>query len=133
MTITRIAVALCIVLTAEAASGATRRKTSPARAKPFTASAYCLSGKTRSGVRTRKGIIAADPRVLPLGSVVRIYSATGRRQGIYTVADTGGAVKGREVDIFMPSCRAAKAYGVRRVRVAVVRRGPAPESTVVGR
>jgi 3D (Asp-Asp-Asp) domain-containing protein len=92
-------------------------------AKPFTASAYCLNGKTQSGVRTRKGIIAADPRVLPRGSIVWIYGPTGRRQGTYTVADTGGSVKGREIDIFMPSCRAAKRFGVRRMRVAVLRRG----------
>ena len=133
MTITRIAVALGIVLTTEMAVAAPGPKTTPARAKPFTARAYCLSGKTKSGVPTRKGIIAADPRVLPLGSVVRIDSVTGRRQGTYVVADTGGAVKGRQVDIFMPSCRAAKVFGVRRVRVEVMRRGPAPESIVVTR
>jgi len=133
VTIPRIAVALCIVLTTETALAAPGPKTTPARAKPFTARAYCLNGKTRSGVRTREGIVAADPRVLPLGTVVQIYSAGGSRRGTYTVADTGGAVKGRQVDIFMPSCRAAKVFGVRRVRLEVMRRGPAPESTVVKR
>src|SRR6267143_3719180 len=38
----------------------------------FHATAYCLKGRTASGVDTRPGMIAADPRVLPLGTVVHI-------------------------------------------------------------
>ena len=70
-----ITVVLCLVLTSTVAASR-RGKAATVRAKPFTASAYCLSGKTHTGVRTGKGMIAADPRVLPLGSIVRIYSAT---------------------------------------------------------
>ena len=40
-------------------------------------SAYCLRGKTASGLPVRTGIAAADPHVLPIGSVIRLY-ATGR-------------------------------------------------------
>src|SRR5205823_10498887 len=34
----------------------------------FSASAYCFSGRTAMGHGVRRGLIAADPRVLPLGS-----------------------------------------------------------------
>jgi 3D (Asp-Asp-Asp) domain-containing protein len=71
--------------------------------------------------------LQADP------TIVRIYSATGRRHGTYAVADTGGGVRGLKLDIFMPSCRAARTFGVRRVRVAVLRRGWGPEATVAKR
>lgn len=94
-----------------------------ARARPkshkpvrMTATAYCDKGITDGGVRTRRGIIAADPRLLPIGTVVRI-DGLGARTQTYVVSDTGSAVKGRHVDIFMPSCRAAKRFGRRPVMV----------------
>lgn len=80
------------------------------------ATAYCAAGRTRSGEHTRIGVVAADPRVLPIGTVLRIPSQ-GR---IYYVLDTGAAIKGRHLDIYMPSCRAAKRFGRRRVRVEIV-------------
>jgi len=88
------------------------------------ATAYCLDGRTQSGVRTRTGIVAADPRVLPVGSVIRILD--GPTTGIYTVMDTGGTIKGRRIDIYVPSCARAKKFGRRKVSVIVVRRGWSP-------
>ena len=90
---------------------------SPAR--PFIATAYCLKGETGSGSRTRPGIVAADPRVLPTGTRVRVLTARGGRT--YTVEDRG--VKGRHIDIFMPSCHQARRFGRRHVRVRVLRIG----------
>ncbi len=87
------------------------------------ATAYCIDGTTKSGARTRPGVIAADPDVLPLGTVVRIED--GARRGTYTVLDTGPAVNGREIDIFIPDCRAAKAFGRQKLRLRVLRRDPA--------
>src|SRR5262249_6713783 len=67
----------------------------------MTATAYCQDGKTKSGAKARSGIVAADPRVLPEGSVLRV-EAPRAYAGIYTVMDTGGAIDGRTLDIFMP-------------------------------
>jgi 3D (Asp-Asp-Asp) domain-containing protein len=53
----------------------------------FQATAYSLRGQTASGDYVRRGVIAADPRVIPLGSVVQIV--TPGYSGIYTVQDTG--------------------------------------------
>jgi 3D (Asp-Asp-Asp) domain-containing protein len=70
----------------------------------------------------RRGVIAADPRVLPLGSVVQVRA--GDYSGVYTVHDTGLLVKGRAVDIWMPSSREARSFGRRQVKLQVLRYGP---------
>jgi 3D (Asp-Asp-Asp) domain-containing protein len=87
----------------------------------MTATAYCNRGTTRSGVRTRGGIVAADPRRLPLGTTVQIAERGKLYAGRYTVMDTGHAVKGRVLDIFMPSCESARKFGRRIVQVRVLR------------
>ncbi len=84
----------------------------------FNASAYSLRGRTRSGTHVRRGVIAADPRVLPLGTVVQLQA--GHHSGVYTVHDTGGAIKGRRIDIWMPSTREARRFGRRRVKLVVL-------------
>ncbi len=75
----------------------------------FHATAYCLKGRTASGEFTRPGVIAADPRVLPLGTVVHIRA--GRYTGQYTVLDTGARIKGRTIDIYFSSYKEAVAFG----------------------
>src|SRR5215467_9456481 len=62
------------------------------------ATAYCQKGRTESGEQTASHTIAADPRVRPVGSTIRIID--GPHRGIYTVLDTGAAVKGLKIDIF---------------------------------
>jgi 3D (Asp-Asp-Asp) domain-containing protein len=86
--------------------------------RSFTATAYCLKGRTASGAGVRRGIVAADSRVLPLGT--RISLNAGSYSGSYLVADTGGAVKGRKLDIWVPSCSEAIRFGRRNVTVAVI-------------
>ncbi|MDQ3710974.1 MAG: 3D domain-containing protein [Acidobacteriota bacterium] len=86
------------------------------QANAFRATAYCLKGRMATGGSVRRGIVAADPRVLPLGS--RIQLSAGSYSGTYTVADTGGAVKGRILDIWMPSCVEAVRFGRRNVMVS---------------
>ena len=86
----------------------------------FQATAYCLKGRTASGVNTRPGVIAADPRVLPLGTIVHIRA--GRYTGTYTVLDTGGRIKGHTIDIFLPDYVEAKRFGRQRIKVNVLRR-----------
>ena len=80
----------------------------------FTATAYCLKGRTALGHGVRRGLIAADPRVLPLGSRISI---TGGYSGTYLVSDTGTRVRGKKLDIWMPSCSEARRFGRRSVAV----------------
>ncbi len=83
--------------------------------RAFSATAYCLKGRTASGAGVRRGIVAADPRVLPLGT--RISLNAGTYTGSYVVADTGGAIKGRKLDIWVSSCSEARRFGRRTVLV----------------
>lgn len=85
----------------------------------FSATAYAIHGRTASGQRTRRGVIAADRRVLPLGTRVRIDTATGHA-GEYIVADTGGAIKGRKIDIWVPSTSEAFRFGRRNIKLTVL-------------
>lgn len=85
--------------------------------RSFRATAYCLRGRTASGSNVRRGIVAADPRVLPLGTSITLDA--GKYSGTYTVADTGGGVKGNKLDIWVPSCSEARTFGRRNVSVKV--------------
>jgi len=85
---------------------------------PYVATAYTLRGRTASGLMVSKGLIAADPRVLPLGSRVRLEA--GVFSGEYLVADTGGAVRGRRIDIWTPSLKEAMRFGRRTIKLTVL-------------
>ena len=84
----------------------------------YTATAYSLRGRTASGRLVSRGLIAADPAVLPLGSRVRLEA--GSFSGEYIVADTGGAVRGRRIDIWTPSTREAMKFGRRLIKLTVL-------------
>ena len=86
---------------------------------PFEATAYSVEGKTASGKQAREGICAADPDILPLGSRIRVHDA-GAYSGECEVADTGRAIKGREIDIYLANDREAKKFGRKQVRVEVL-------------
>ncbi len=86
--------------------------------RAFKATAYCLRGRTASGAGVSRGIVAADPRVLPLGTKIEI--GAGSYSGTYTVADTGGAIKGRILDVWVPSCSEARRFGRKRISVRVL-------------
>jgi len=109
----------------------------PAQAEPkprqaawmrMTATAYCDQGITDSGARTRQRSVAADPRVIPLGSTISVEGLQGAPDGTYSVLDTGRTIKGREIDVFIPRCGAAKAFGRQQVRVKILKRGPMSKS-----
>jgi 3D (Asp-Asp-Asp) domain-containing protein len=95
----------------------------------FTATAYCKGSTTASGVAPKSGIAAADPDLLPVGSVVQLDSAETTYNGIYTVMDTGPSVQGRELDIYMWSCNEALQFGRRSVHLRVLRLGWNPRAT----
>lgn len=97
---------------------------SPKAPRSFKATAYSLKGRTASGIETRQGVVAADPRVIPLGSLVQIKA--GDYSGVYTVHDTGSAVKGNLVDVWMPSQKEARKFGRRAIKLQVLRYGPSP-------
>ena len=84
----------------------------------FSATAYSLRGRTASGQFVTRGLIAADPRVLPIGTRVRVEA--GPWTGEYLVADTGGAIKGRKIDIWTPSSHEAMQFGRRAVKLTVL-------------
>ena len=82
----------------------------------FVATAYCLRGRTAMGHGVRQGLIAADPRVLGLGSRVNLNA--GGYSGNYLVSDTGAKIKGRRIDIWMASCSEARRFGRRNVTIS---------------
>ncbi|HEY6805878.1 MAG TPA: 3D domain-containing protein [Pyrinomonadaceae bacterium] len=84
----------------------------------YVATAYSLRGRTASGRTVSKGLIAADPRLLPLGSRVKVEA--GNYSGEYLVADTGGAVRGRHIDIWTPTSREAMRFGKRTIKLTVL-------------
>ena len=95
----------------------------------FTVTAYCKGETTASGVRVRSGIAAADPRLLPPGSVIRVEGVPAKYEGVYTVLDTGPEVQGRELDIYLWSCFEALEFGARKAAVTVLRLGWDPNAS----
>jgi len=91
-------------------------------AETYMATAYNLRGRTASGRPVSRGLIAADPSVLPMGSRVRVEA--GALSGEYLVADTGGGVKGRHIDIWTPTAGEAMRFGKRAVKLTVLSYGP---------
>jgi 3D (Asp-Asp-Asp) domain-containing protein len=102
---------------------------SPGARLRFTATAYCKGTTTASGVNVRTGIAAADPDLLPVGSVIQVERLEDRYNGIYTVMDTGPAVQGRHIDIYIWSCNEALALGRRPARITVLRLGWNPRAS----
>jgi 3D (Asp-Asp-Asp) domain-containing protein len=88
----------------------------------YIATAYDQHGITKSGDYVHGHVVAADPDLLPIGSRIKIRHA-GRYSGEYVVADTGGKIQGRRLDIFIPDLRACRKFGRRRVRVQVISLG----------
>jgi len=85
------------------------------RAYLMRASAYSDPGATTAtGAAVRYGIVAVDPRVIPLGTKLYIDG-----YGEAVALDTGGAIKGNRIDLYMDSPEAAAEWGVRTVIVYV--------------
>jgi len=96
--------------------------------------AYCLKGLTRRDHYVRQGIVAADPKVFPLGRYVEIY--VGREYyGRFLVDDTGRAIKGNILDIWTPTCREARIFGRTKGTAVLVPkpRGASADTLTTGR
>jgi 3D (Asp-Asp-Asp) domain-containing protein len=78
------------------------------------ASAYSGGGSTATGHEVRWGVVAVDPKVIPLGSQLYVDG-----YGEAVALDTGGAIKGNRVDLYMNTEEAAQSWGVRSVIVYV--------------
>ena len=78
----------------------------------FVVTCYALGGHTATGRPVSTAVVAVDPRVVRLGSHVMI-GGVGRR----LAADTGGAIRGHRLDIWLPSVGACRRFGVRRLPV----------------
>lgn len=74
------------------------------------------SGKTSLGSEARRGIVAVDPQVIPLGSIVYVEG-----YGLAIAADTGSAIRGKRIDLCFNSHSEALQFGRRSVRVHVLR------------
>jgi 3D (Asp-Asp-Asp) domain-containing protein len=74
----------------------------------------CHSGKgiTASGRPSSRETVSVDPRVVPLGTRL-VIDKVGPR----VAADTGGAIRGRRLDIWEPSLAACTQFGRRQLRV----------------
>jgi 3D (Asp-Asp-Asp) domain-containing protein len=113
-------------------SGVVEPLPQPGQRLLFSATAYCKGTTTTSGVNVRSGIAAADPDLLPVGSVVQVDAPGDRHDGVYTIMDTGPRVQGRHLDLYMWSCKEALAFGRTGVSLTVLRLGWNPQASSPG-
>jgi 3D (Asp-Asp-Asp) domain-containing protein len=78
--------------------------------------AYYLPGKTALGVPVGKGVVAVDPKLIPLGTKLHV---PGYGPGL--AADVGYAIKGRVIDLWFPSTARARTWGRRTVTITIYR------------
>jgi 3D (Asp-Asp-Asp) domain-containing protein len=94
------------------AAAATPKPPKPGSTLKVKSTAYAGHQPTFTGAKTRHGICAVDPDVIPLGTRFRVPG-----YGICLAADIGGAVKGAFVDVWVKTERAALRWGVRTVTI----------------
>ena len=89
-------------------------------ATAYTSGCNGCTGKTATGINLRANpnakVIAVDPSFIPLGTKVYVEG-----YGYATAADTGGAVSGKKIDVFVPSTADAYSWGVKTVKIKVFR------------
>lgn len=106
----------------DAADDARLLAVSHERGESWTVTAYCAcarctgdgDGVTASGQRVRWGIVAA-PASLPFGTRLRIDGL-----GVFVVADRGGSIQGKRLDVYFESHDEAVAFGRRTMKVTVL-------------
>ncbi len=78
-------------------------------------------GITASGLPLEVGMIAVDPRIIPLGTKCYIEDPNGVYNfGYVLAADTGGAIKGNRIDVCVPTYNDAIQFGVRNLNVYIL-------------
>ncbi|WP_233190934.1 3D domain-containing protein [Sporosarcina sp. P19] len=123
---------LRLVKSSKVAASAPKKQSTPSRsngdnvskelmvsATAYTAHCNGCSGITRTGLNLRKNpnlkVIAVDPRVIELGTKVHVEG-----YGYAIAGDTGGAIKGNKIDVFIPSKSRAYQWGRKNVKVKVL-------------
>lgn len=92
--------------------------------KHFTSTAYSMGTVTATGTKVQEGrTIAVDPRVIPLGSKVEIKFPTEYEHlnGVYKAEDTGSAIKGNKIDVYLNANDKCIEFGVRDIQVKVLK------------
>lgn len=89
-------------------------------ATAYTASCKGCSGITRTGINLKKNpgakVIAVDPKVIPLGTKVWVEG-----YGYAVAGDTGGAIKGNKIDVFIPTQSQALKWGRKNVKIKILK------------
>lgn len=101
-------------VTDAAAGGGADESPAPGRQVTVSATMYCLTGTTATGIPVAPGVVATDPAYIPLGTRMSI---PGYGEGV--AADTGGAVKGWTIDMWVASCARADAYGRQTITITI--------------
>ena len=86
---------------------------------------YCpnpeLWNITYTGTEVQVGTVAVDPNFIPLGTKMYIVSADGEYVYGYAIAeDTGGAIKGKIVDLFFNTYDECIEFGRRDVKIYIL-------------
>ena len=69
-------------------------------------------GQTATGRKPQVGVIAVDPKIIPLGTKLYVEG-----YGECVAGDTGGAIKGRIIDVFLPDENSCMKWGRKKVKV----------------
>ena len=101
--------------------GTTRQRWMTVKATGYIARCKGCSGFTATGVDVRNTsvdhrVIAVDPNVIPLNSIVEVEG-----KGQYRAIDTGGAIKGNKIDILFQTEAEAIQFGRKDVKVRIIR------------
>ncbi|WP_270354728.1 3D domain-containing protein [Bacillus velezensis] len=92
--------------------------------KHFTSTAYSMGTVTATGTKVQEGrTIAVDPNVIPLGSKVEIKFPEGYEHlnGVYKAEDTGSAIKGNKIDVYLNANDKCIEFGVRDIQVKILK------------
>ena len=80
------------------------------------ATSYTGKQLTYLGTQARYGVIATDPKVIPLGSKVYIPYF----DKVFIAEDTGSAIKGNKIDIWLPTYKEAMNWGIRNIDIIIL-------------
>jgi 3D (Asp-Asp-Asp) domain-containing protein len=88
------------------------KKTIKMKATAYSGGGYCANGK-----KCKVGRVAVDPRVIPLGTWLYV-----KGYGFCQACDTGGAIKGKRIDLYFKTEAKCNRYGVQKTKVYVLRK-----------
>ena len=90
-------------------------------ATAYTAGEAGVGSRTATGAAVRYGVVAVDPKVIPLGSRLYIEASNGAWvYGTAVAADTGGAIKGNKIDLYFDTLSECSRFGRRTAMVYVL-------------